>query len=439
MNQRRPVPMERGVAVGGAARERALVRKFLPLIVGLAIGLRMALAVLHPIGLPGWAGALGDSQDYEAAGRAIAHGRAYEVNGLTEVRMPGYPLFLAGIFAMTGDSVRAALLVQAVLGGAVGGLTYWRGGRLGVRIGLLAGGLAAVDPLSVGFSASLLSEIPFTFVLMAALWLSVRMIERLDEPGGLSGKKGIAKWIMLGAMWGAAVYLRAEALGCLVPMVIWIAFIGWRKAGAGKRAVRGERLLGGGALAVGVMFVLLWPWLMRNYAQFHSGFLRLTSLEGISLYESVYPEADGGPRQDTIKLPADMVPLNEAQRNDEWSRRAWTYILEDPGRMARLAVVKVERMWSPLFHAEEFASRPIQIIMVAWYVPLLVLGLVGVFRRVIPGAFLGLLLIPIGYFTVLHALFLGSMRYRAPLMPVVCLLAAAAVAGVKKPMSGAKR
>jgi hypothetical protein len=45
----------------------------------------------------------------------------------------------------------------------------------------------------------------------------------------------------------------------------------------------------------------------------------------------------------------------------------------------------------------------------------------------VPGKVAPVLWIPILYFTALHALFLGSVRYRAPLMPIVCIFAAAAI------------
>jgi hypothetical protein len=64
--------------------------------------------------------------------------------------------------------------------------------------------------------------------------------------------------------------------------------------------------------------------------------------------------------------------------------------------------------------------------MTLWNVPLLALALLGLAFRMRRDLLL-LLLIPIAYFTAVHALFLGSVRYRTPLMPLVCLLAAHAI------------
>ena len=187
-------------------------------------------------------------------------------------------------------------------------------------------------------------------------------------------------------------------------------------------------------------FTVLTPWLVRNYGQFHSGPFRLTTLEGISLYEAVYPEADGGPKQDKInkQLPPDIAVLNEAQRNDEWNRRGWEYVRTEPLRVGKLALIKIGRTWSPWFNAAEFRIGPIQWGMTLWNVPVLALALLGLglgMRRDVAV----LLVIPIGYFTAVHALFLGSVRYRAPLMPLVCILTANGIVVSLKWLSRSKR
>jgi hypothetical protein len=425
-----------------SAREIAAVRRWLPLIVGLAIGLRLALALMHPIGLPRdvkpghWegerAGQFEDSADYLALGLALAHGQAYEVNGRSEVRMPGYPVFVAGIFALTGDSVKAVLVAQGLLGGGCVVLTYILGRRIGVVAGLAAAALAACDPLSVAFAATLLSEIPFAFVLLLALWVSLRIVETAGEPSE-NGRFWL-RWVVLGLLWGVAVYLRAEALYGIVPLAAWIVFRGCKAV-----PKKGIRFGAGGTVAVLVVFVCLMPWLIRNYTQFHSGFFRLTSLEGISLYEAVYPNADGAPKQGQIALTPEMQSMNEAQQNDAWAHQAWQFVRDDPLRIARLAGVKIGRTWSPFLNAAGYQARPIQVGLAMWYVPLFVLGLSGIFTHRVSHGLRGLLLIPVLYFTAVHAVFLGSVRYRVPLMPVVCVLAGIGLWNIVKSLGGAKR
>jgi len=184
----------------------------------------------------------------------------------------------------------------------------------------------------------------------------------------------------------------------------------------------------GVAIVMVVMIVSLLPWEWRNQERFSPARVRFTTLEGISLYEAVYPGATGGPRQDVIELPVEMKALNEAQRDAEWSRRAWQCVRDDPGRMAVLAVRKVGRMWSPVLNAVEFRNAVVQIALAVWYVPMFLMALVGVVAASARCRCHGILLVvPLVYFTAVHAVFLGSVRYRVPLTPLLSVFAAVGI------------
>ncbi len=418
--------------------------RWLALILGIGVGLRVMLALVHPF----W---FEDSHDYDVLARAIVEHRSYVVDGHAAVRMPGYPLFVAAIYAVCGYSVKAVLVVQSVLGGATGLLVYLLGRKLvGGRCGLIAAGLLAVDPLSVGFSAAFLTEALFTFLLVFALWamtafVSLMVTPRSDERGHpLVWENPKSPWgrivvgllfafflaampFELGVLWTTMVFVRASVLWCLPLLVlcsIWMT--GRRNSGAIYILIF--------SWIVGMCFVGMW--VLRNYQEFDRWPI-MTTLEGISLYEAVYPEADGGPRQNKIALPAEMAGMNDAERDQEWSRRAWGYIRSDPLRIAPLAVVKVGRTWSPWFNAEGFSARPIQWAMGLWYIPLLILaamGVVATFGNTLKRELRTwvLLLIPVVYFTGVHALFLGSVRYRVPLEPIICIFAALGLLKVGK-------
>jgi hypothetical protein len=293
-------------------------------------------------------------------------------------------------------------------------LTYLLAQRMSKATGVVAAALVAVDPLTVGFSATLLSETPFALCLLVALWLGVRQME---EPTW-------GRWVALGVVSGAAVLLRGSALQCIGPLVFWID---WFAAKRHQRFRYDPLFLAGWIIPISLTFACLAPWIVRNARHFRESPppLRLTTLEGISLYEAVYPEADGGPRQGFITLTPAMVHLNEAQQNDEWSRRAWGYIKSEPGRMLLLAPVKLARTWSPWLNASEMQSPVAWWGMTLWSVPLFALAIVGIWRSGMGWGEKGILLVPIVYFSLLHSLFLGSVRYRVPLMPLVCVFAAA--------------
>jgi 4-amino-4-deoxy-L-arabinose transferase-like glycosyltransferase len=367
-------------------------RRLLLAILALGILLRAALGIIHPY-------VFDDSHDYvQLAQRWLAdgtYGLQTKSGWMTASRMPGYPLFLAGLFALFGNSLRAVVLAQAILSTGTIALAYALARRAGPAAGLLAAALVAVDPLTIGFSAAILSEMPFTLCLLAALWACLRFHDTRHP----------LWWIVLGLLWGAAVYLRASALWLIIPLAVWTA---------------GPRHLPGALLAVALAFATLLPWWIRNGQG-----IRLTSMEGISLYESVYAQANGGPKQDTLVLPPEMQPLDEWQRDAAWNRRAWTEIRQHPARILALVPVKIARTWSPWMNAAEASNRWLQAAMMLWHIPLFFLAAVGIFSARLPGRMKALLLLPVLYFTALHSLFLGSVRYRVPLMPLVCVLAAA--------------
>jgi 4-amino-4-deoxy-L-arabinose transferase-like glycosyltransferase len=384
------------------ARTAFTSTRWLALIIGIAVGLRLGLALVFKTHYP-------DAADYDALARALLEGRPYEVGGNIASRMPGYPLFVAAIYAIAGYSERAVLIAQALLAIPMLAFTYLIGRRISRSTGLLAAALVALDPLTVGFSAAPLSETPFTLCLLIAVWLAIKLLER----------PGWSRWIALGLTWGVAVLMRGSALWCIVPLAAMAAL--------GRRGDLVQRIAGP-VVAIALTFAVLTPWLARNYSHFHSGPLRLTTLQGISLYEAVYPEADGGPRQHAIPLPPAMAPLDEAQRNDEWSRLAWKHIREDPARILRLAPIKFARTWSPWFNAAEMQSPLLWWGMVLWSIPLFGLALLGIFVMPLSWRHKGILLVPIVYFSLLHSVFLGSVRYRVPLMPIVCIFAAGGIA-----------
>ena len=417
-----------------------------------------------------------DSRDYLALAGTILSGQDYQVHGLYATRMPGYPVLLAGLLWLR-PSFAFILYAQAIIGGLSCGVLYLIGRRLSPWIGLIGAALLAVDPLQIGFCAAILTEIPFTLVLLVTLWLLTRLLTDRQLIG----------WPLLGLVWGVAIYLRAAAFWLIWPLGLTVV-VAWVVLSVRQDGLRWHATLRRGLMgflfAWVVVLATLYPWNVRNTARFGPHHW-LTTLEGISLYEAVYPQADGGPRQDKILVPpalaaplddggvGEVKGVSEAQLNDEWMTQAKTCLWQEPGRMLHLAFVKIGRTWSPLFHAGQdggpdagFQNAPVQGVLASWSVLTYLLAIVGMAlvytRNATPvtrasrppsdasgapthppartaetpalrqdGVYLGLLiLLPIVYFTLLHAVFIGSVRYRVPVLPLVDLLAALGIVGL---------
>ncbi len=364
--------------------------------------IRILLALVHPLIFP-------DSLDYLHLAKCVEHGDPYRVTGMYAKRLPGYPVFMAGVLLLDGGRAIGILICQAILSGWMIYLVWRIGNRIDPMAGLLAAAMTAFDPLLIGFSASYLSEIPFTAMFAFTLLVFVRLCER-DERWGLA--------CALAILFALCIYIRAEIALCIFPLLIWYIFmaIGTQRR---RRIVQ--------SLVIVLMIVAgMMPWWIRNWELFHSNFFRFSTLEGISLYESVYHGATGGPRQSDIKWPAYMKKLNESQRDNRWTAMSFQIIEHHPIRILRLAVIKIGRTWSPWLHAKGFRNIWVNGILTIGYALEYLLALFGVRRlwKRRSKVLLGIMLIPIFYLTAMHAIFLGSVRYRVPLIPLISILAA---------------
>ncbi len=97
------------------------------------------------------------------------------------MKAPGYPIFLALARIVSGGRIFSAILLQCVAGAAVALIAASLGARFfGERAGVVAGFLVALDPASILIANCLLSDIPFTFLILVAAWLTLRSF---DSPG----------------------------------------------------------------------------------------------------------------------------------------------------------------------------------------------------------------------------------------------------------------
>lgn len=116
-----------------------------------------------------------DTASYEEPALQLAAG-----NGLTHLdgkpavgRPPGYPAFLAALFALGGgESLRLVRVAQAALGALAAWCVYRALLREGESVALLGAALAAIDPVSAGQSPFILREA----LLQALLAIAVALL-----------------------------------------------------------------------------------------------------------------------------------------------------------------------------------------------------------------------------------------------------------------------
>jgi Dolichyl-phosphate-mannose-protein mannosyltransferase len=162
--------------VGGARRLTRASGGTLAAILVVATLVRLALflvAVGHPERF-----LTPDSPHYAALGRDFSEayfgsdsGRLFD---LSLLRTPGYSAFIAAVFAVSGDSVTAVIVVQLLLSLLTVFLVYLLAAQLfDTSTAAWAGFALAVDPVSVALANYLQSDPLFTLLLVTAtlLWL----------------------------------------------------------------------------------------------------------------------------------------------------------------------------------------------------------------------------------------------------------------------------
>jgi len=100
----------------------------------------------------------------------------------------------------------------------------------------------------------------------------------------------------------------------------------------------------------------------------------------------------------------------------------------ESGRVVELAAAKFLRIWSPWPNAAEFRSTTLRLMLMVSFVPAMILAAIGTYRSWEQGWIVLLLWLPAIYFTLLHMIFVSSIRYRQPALIPPLVLAAVAVA-----------
>lgn len=330
--------------------------------------------------------------------------------GFRATRMPLYPAFLSvftgfpnGLVIAKGCQWLIGALAAVLAGGVASGL-------FGRRIGLSAALLVAFDPFLIFFSSLLLTETAFIAALTGLWWIATPIV--------VNRRASLRRWIGFGLIAALCVYLRESTLGLVAALVVLLLL----------RLRLHRRSIVGAAIVVGIVAILLLPWAARN-RMVVGEWCWLTTRGGISLYDGVGPSATGASNLGSIKQMPAVEGLTEVQWNGYFLRESFREIRTDPGRVFRLARVKLARLWNPFPNVATHQSSLLRLISAAWNIPIFALAAVGALRLLSTGGHTGvgvalLLVLPAVYFSALHSLFVGSVRYRLGAMPAMEILAA---------------
>ncbi|MEZ6063842.1 MAG: glycosyltransferase family 39 protein [Planctomycetaceae bacterium] len=362
----------------------------------------------------------GDSNGYWILAQKIAAGEDYEIYTPPRrvLRMPGFPLLLAGSIRLFGDRIFAARIVLAFVGTACCWLTYLLGTRLVMRrVGFWAALFVAVNPLHVGNSVIILSETWFTFWMLLSLLALTGLLQAGQEgcsivtgnalPHSLAGKTCAWRlWlraILVGGLIGAASLVRPGFLP-------WLAFCFLAVTILVRRSFPARVVIATGLL-IGCGLAML-PWTLRNVAV--TGHWVVTSLwSGPSLYDGLNPEATGASDMQFFDRENVLSKMSEFEMNRHYKDRAVDFVKNHLGRAVELAFVKAVRFLNPVPNQLN-SNRVIQGLCIIWYVAFLLLLVGAVWSRLLDMEGWVVVLGPFLLFLLVHMVFVGSVRYRLP-------------------------
>ena len=370
--------------------------------------------------------AFGDSDGYVHLANTIAAGEPYQYGSpdLKVFRTPGYPLLIAPLSWLYGDeppplAIRA---LNACLGTcAVAGVMGLAAQLFDFRVAMIAGGLAAIYPGAISMSVLILSEAPFCPLMLLQLVAWVKAWR--------SEKRAAIGWATLaGAAAGLATLMRPS----------WLLFTPFAISMAMLCAPQRAKQLQIAATMLAACALTMTPWWIRNY-QVTGTFVPTTLQVGASLYDGLSPSASGASEMSfaddfrrQLRMADDRAgePASapfEVRLDDKLKQASLEWAKEHPTAVARLAGVKFVRMWSPLPNDTTFRSPLFNAVTTIGYLPLLIAAAWGAAIYVRKDWAYALCLMPAAYFTLLHMVFVSSLRYRQPAMLVLIVLAAGAI------------
>lgn len=378
-----------------------------------------------------------DASAYAAIAANLDQGHGFTAgSGATQPSSnysPGLPLFVAGIYKVTGGvHERLARLLLAAIGALSVLFTYLIGRRLsGPAAGLIGAAAVAIYPALLEYQGMLMSE-PLAATLLSAAVLAIFWAG--DPPSGQAPR---ARWLVPGLSLGALAMVRPEYLGVALLLALLVLLRGIRSDW--------KRSLARAAILLAGVVVVVAPWTVRN-AEALGRFVPISTGGGQVLFAGTYLPSDGNPERVGVEVvarhpglfaPADARRLRLEQilarlaasrcpqlESDQalskmGKEQLWSDVSEEPLEYAGFVAAKIGRIWShgprsvmrePLWEALHWALLGLG---------LLGLGLLAWWRRW-EALVLGTVFLAI---TAISALLVASPRRVLVMVPLVAPLA----------------
>ncbi len=395
----------------------------------LAFALRLAYILAAKSNPTFWAPAV-DPLWYDEAAQAFANG---SLGTLPFFRAPLYPALLGGLYYLLGHD----LVVARILNALIQSVAVWALFRVGWAyfsplVAWVGAGLLALNGMAIYFSGEILTTSLELLASICLLWATLRAI----------AKPSVHTWIVCGLALGVATITRPNFL-VLLPVVLF--FLLRKRSGAWR-----PRLL---LWAVAVVLPIVPVTLINTIG---SGELVLVATQGgVNFWIGNNPEATGvhsslpgigteWTMQDAEEMAAyeEGRQLRPGEQSDFYYRKALRFAATHPLVEARLLLRKA-LLFVNHFEISNNKHLSYFIRLAPWLpflcylnfallIPLSVVGLWVGRKQQKTRLLLGLVL----FYAASVILFFVTSRFRMPVVPMLCLLAALAVEWFRQTVAG---
>ena len=374
---------------GSAARRPGLV---LVLIVLMALVVRVLATLTRQM-------VQFDETAYLRMAENLAAGNGlHDISALTTTHFsPLLPIFIAGVAAVLRNYVLSGYVVVTVFGCLLLIPVYLLGKELfGIRTGLMAAALMAVEPFFVGTTEYIYSETLYIFFLFMSLYYGWLMLkhQRMRDAA------------VSGLCIGVAYLANPSAVFYMLALLVLMIAVAWRRA-----------LWGRAGKAV-FLFLVVFSVCALPYIVYLHGELGKWTFSGKTTGGNIYTATHNLDRTDINGWEKEILALQDdgeplAFKLEAQGDNPATYILHHPFEAAKILVKQVY-----VFHANVLSQ-----VFVLWLLPLVGLGLFagGWDRR--RAAALGYLLV-MSLPVVLVLAMYAHPRFFMPFVPVAMMLAA---------------
>jgi hypothetical protein len=364
--------------------------------------------------------------------RSIVQGKGFgnplfEDTGPSAWMAPLYTYLLAGVFKIFGTYTKASALVMLSISCVASALNclpvYFMARKsFGGQIGLWSGWAWAFFPYGVYFPSEMIWPTTLATLMVSFLFMIVLYLADTDR---------LSSWISYGLLWGLAALTEPGVVSILPFISLWACYRLYQDR---------KRWFLCAATSSLAFFLVVGPWLVRDYLVFHQ-FIPLRDNLGLELRL-------GNSDDNSYLVNKQLGPWFKQAEWDEFKRvgelnymagkkrEGMEFIKTHHALFVKTTVRRIVYVWTSFWSLDfpRVADEPLDRPNIFFCTSLTILALLG-FRRAyqagraatVPYA-IALFTFPLVYY-VTH----NEMRYRRPIDPLMVVLATIAIASWRSP------